>query len=421
MDVYVSDVLDEANTIYQEINEETVNTDNIDSALDMAESIGASVDGIKTESISPINLKLLKLNFEDILGFDLLQALPTQIKMEDGASHSQTKIIQESIKTIVRDFWEALKSAFNSLWARLKTWYITVTSASESLIKKANKIKTEAERTNNVAKERKFDFKGYKAIHSDGKVNSAVVRSGIKELKGVLDQALNVRTTNEVENFISAAEESLDDYITSPNRGAPDASWVNRFSDVYTPSVAIKTNPVTDSLIKEQVIYDEANATYKITDKLPGNKAVVYSELNSSSTLPMADKIALISAKVVTTSKREYTEQTVSAETLHPAQIIDICDSVVDISEQITFYEKAWQRRDKFMSRMIKAIDKSIDRIDNEEVGENEDKIYKKTMRAIISAIKRSNTYNASLLNLSLAVSAGAISYCSASLTLYKD
>lgn len=420
-DVYVSDVLEEANSIYNEINDDNTNLDNIDSALDMAEEVGASVDGIKTESISSVNLKLLKVNLESILGFDLISAINAGVKMEDGANRSQTKFISESIKTIVKDFWEALKSGFNAIWARLKTWYITVTSASESLIKKATRLRNDAGKVNGVATERKFDFKGYKTIHTDGKVSSPVVRNGLKELKGILDQSLNVRTTNEIENFIEAAEEALDDFVKSPDRGNPDASWVNRFSDIYTPSVAVKVSPLGDQFIKDQIIYDEQNAKYSVSANLPGNKAVVFSELSNSSTLPMSEKLNLVYARIVNTTKREYNEMSVNAETLHPAQIMDICDTLIELNEQISFFEKAWQRRDKFMSRMLKELDKSIEKIDSEDIGEGEGKIYKKTMRSIISAIKRSNTYNASLLNLVLSVSVGCVNYCSASLSLYKD
>lgn len=420
-DICVSDVLEEANNIYTEIASENDNVDNIDTALDMAEEVGASIDGIKAESISSENLKLLKINLESILGFDLLAELKAGVKLEDGTNRSQSKLIQESIRTIVRDFWEALKNAFNALWARLKTWYITVTSASESLIKKATKLRNDADKVNGIATERKFDFKAYKTIHTDGKVSSPLIRGGLKELKAILDSSLNVRTTNEVENFIQAAEDALDNFVKQPDRGQPDSSWVNRFSDIYTPTVAIKTSPLTDKFVQNQIIFDSDNAEYKISANLPGNKAVVYSELKNSSSLPMADKIALISGRLVNTSKREFTEQTVSAETLHPAQIIDICDSIIELNEQITFFEKAWQRRDKFMSRMLKALDTSISKIDNEEVGESESKVYKKTMRSIVAAIKRSNTYNASLLNLVLSVSSGCLAYCSASLSLYKD
>lgn len=419
-DLNVSDVLEEANNIYNEINEETQNHSNIDNALELAEEVGASLEGVKTESISPVNLKLLKLNMEAVLGFDLIQAINAGVKMEDGTNTTQSKLIHESVKSVIRDFWNALKNAFNALWARLKSWYITVTSASESLIKKANKIKTDADRLMTMPQERKFEFKTYKAIHMDGKVASQYLRPALKELKGIVDQALNVRTTNEVENFITGAENALEDFVKSSNASNADASWVKRFSDLYTPSVAVKTNAVTDTFIKDQIIYDEANANYKQTNTLPGNRLVVYSELKDTSTVPMAEGLGLISARVVRKDKRDYNEQSVQAETLSPSQILDICDSVIDLNEQITFYEKAWQRRDKFMNRVLRELDKSIERIDQEDLQEGKDKEYKKTTRAILAAIKRSNTYNASLLNVVLDVSSGCINYCSASMALYK-
>lgn len=421
LDLNVSDVLEEANTIYNEISTTDENHSNIDTALEMAEEVGASLEGIKTESINPVTLKLLKVNMESVLGFDLIAAINAGVKMEDGANRSQGKLIQESVQGIIRDFWQALKNSFNAIWARLKTWYITVTSASESLIKQANQIKAKADRTTVTTTERKFEFKNYKAIHIGGKVSSPLLRTGLKELKAIVDQALNVRSTNEVENFISGAENALEDFVKSQNAANADSSWVKRFSDLYTPSVGVKTDKVIDPFIKEQIIYDEQNAEYKQTAILPGNKVIVYSSLKETSTAPMFEGLGLISARVVRKDKREYSEMAVSAETLHPAQIIDICDTIIDLNEQISFYEKAWQRRDKFMNKVLKELDKSIERIDQEDLQEGKDKEYKKTTRAILAAIKRSNTYNASLLNLVLAVSAGSISYCQTSLSLYKQ
>ena len=421
MDLNVSDVLEEANNIYNEITTTSEDNSNIDHALDMAEEVGASLEGVKQESVDSTTLRLVKLNMESILGFDLIQELKAGIKMEDGANTTQTKMIQESIQGIIRDFWQALKNSFNAIWARLKTWYITVTSASESLIKKANKIKDKAERIATSPTERKFEFKNYKAIHVGGKVSSPLLRTSLKDLKALVEQALNVRSTNEVENFISGAENALEDFVKSSNTNNADASWVKRFSDLYTPSVGVKTDQVIEPFIKEQIIFDEQNAEYKQSSTLPGNKVIVYSSLKETSTVPMHEGLGLISARVVNKDKREYNEQVVSAETLHPAQVADICDTIIDLNEQISFYEKAWQRRDKFMSKVLKELDKSIERIDQEDLQEGKDKEYKKTTRAILAAIKRSNTYNASLLNLVLAVSAGSLSYCDASLAMYKQ
>lgn len=419
-DLNVSDVLEEANNIYNEITTTSEENTNIDHALDMAEEVGASLEGIKTESISPVTLKLLKVNMEAVLGFDLVEALKAGIKMEDGANVTQTKMVHESVQGIIRDFWQALKNSFNALWARLKSWYITVTSAAESLVTKANKIKSKAERLSQSPTERNFEFKKYSTIHVGGKVNAGLLRTGLKDLKGIVEQALNVRTTNEVENFISGAENALEDFVKSSTASNADASWVRRFSDLYTPSVGVRTDKVIEPFIKEQIIFDEQNAEYKQTAVIPGNKVIVYSALKETSTVPMYEGLGLISARVVNKDKREYNEQAVQAETLHPAQILDICENIIELADHISFYEKAWQRRDKFMSKVLKELDKSIERIDQEDLQEGKDKEFKKTTRAILAAIKRSNTYNASLLNMVLAISAGSLNYCESSLALYK-
>ena len=94
MDLNVSDVLEEANNIYNEITTTSEDNSNIDHALDMAEEVGASLEGVKQESVDSTTLRLVKLNMESILGFDLIQELKAGIKMEDGANTTQTKMIQ---------------------------------------------------------------------------------------------------------------------------------------------------------------------------------------------------------------------------------------------------------------------------------------------------------------------------------------
>lgn len=417
-DLSVSDVLTEASTIYQEITQTEESNDNIDAALELVEEVGDSAGGIVQEGFSSENTKLLKKVMKGLVNINILER--HDIKMEDGMNPTQTSLVFESVKQLVRDFWQALKNSFNAIWAKLKSWYITVSSASESLVKKANTIKTKADRIGSSPTERRFEFKQYASIQIDGKVSSPVLRNGLKLAKTVVDQSLNVRTTNEIENFIESAENALDNFIKNSSANNPDSSWVNRFSDLYQPSVNVPTSPLQDPKIQQQIIFDDKNAEYKITDKMPGDIAIVYSNLQASSTLQMSEKLGLISARLVKTSQKEETAQAISVDVLHGAQISDICDSIIELNEQITFYEKSWQRRDKFMNKVIANLDKSIEKIDNEEVQEGHDKVYKKTTRSILSAIKRSNTFNASLINYIVKLSAGSLAYCEASLTFYK-
>lgn len=417
-DLNVSDVLSEASDIYQQITQTSDQNDNIDNALELVEEVGDSAGGLVQEGFSSVNTKLLKIVLEDIVGVDLLTTY--SVKLEDGMNPTQTKLVMESVKQVVRDFWQALKNSFNAIWAKLKSWYITVTSASESLVKKANKIKSRAETLSTTPTERKFEFKHPENIQIQRKVNSASLQAGLKTVNTVLEQTLNTRSTNEVENFIEAAEDALDNFIKNSSASNPDSSWANRFSDLYKPSVNVKTSPLSDVKIKEQIIYDDKNAEYDITDVMPGDTSIVYSKLKAESTLPLSEKLGLISARLVKTTQKEA-ESTVQADTLYPEQVSAICDLVVELNEQITFYEKAWQRRDKFMNKVLSSLDKSIEKIDNEEVEEGHDKVYKKTTRAILAAIKRSNTFNASLINYVVKVSAGSLSYCEASLTFYKQ
>ena len=174
-DLNVSDVLSEASDIYQQITQTSDQNDNIDNALELVEEVGDSAGGLVQEGFSSVNTKLLKIVLEDIVGVDLLTTY--SVKLEDGMNPTQTKLVMESVKQVVRDFWQALKNSFNAIWAKLKSWYITVTSASESLVKKANKIKSRAETLSTTPTERKFEFKHPENIQIQRKVNSASLQA----------------------------------------------------------------------------------------------------------------------------------------------------------------------------------------------------------------------------------------------------
>lgn len=416
-EVFVSDILSEASEIYDQVNEISSQNDNIDNALELTEEIAKAPGGVIQESFSTVNTKLLKTVMESIVGFDITARY--NVKMEDGMNITQGNLVFESVREIVKDFWAALKASFNATWAKLKSWYITITSASESLIAKSNKIRARAERLGSSPKERRFDFKAYEAIHVDGKLNATIMREGLKTIDGVLEQTLNVRSTNEVENFIEAAEDALDNFIKNSTATNPDSSWVNRFDDLYRPAVKVKTTPLNDKKIQDKILYDPKNAEYNITDMMLGDTRVVYSKLNATSQLTMYEKIGLIAARLVRDDSKDR-GATISVDTLFPEQISSICDTVNTLNEQVTFYEKAWQRRDKFMNRVISTLDKSIEKIDNEDMELGHDKVYKKTTRAILNAIKRSNTFNSSLINYVVRVSASSLAYCEASLAMYE-
>lgn len=419
--VNVSDVLADANAIYSEVTETTDQHDNISDALDVIEDMSETTGGLVMEGmgLDRTQANLMRKTLVNVIGLDLLAAHHVGENQEVGKT--TTKLVTESLKQVVKDFWQALKSSFNVVWAKLKNWYITISSAAESLSKKAKATKTKAERlVGATAKEKRFDFKKASEICMNRKVSPSLLKGGMESLKDLTEQTLNVRTASEVEKFINAAQDSLDDFVkNTKTKATPDDSWVSRFNDIYTPSVAVKVTALTDPNIKKRIVADEDNFEYKITGVLPGDLVVVYSELKDTSTLDMAEKVGGIGATVVRAHDKDI-ESTQSVETLQPFQVADFCDQIVDFCDVVTFYEKAWQRRDKFMNGVLGNLDKAINNIENEDLEEGMDKAFKRTARAITSAVKRSNSFNAGVINTIVKVSANVLLYCSASLAQYS-
>lgn len=428
----VSQLLSEANQLYIGITKSAENEQQINKALGTLEKVTDIIennskdvfeDGDEdTTSLTPTTTKIVKTVLESVLGFDVIKEMAIDLRLEDGSNKYQTRLITESVKSIMVDFWFALKKSFNDNWAKLKTWYITVASASEAIVKKANEIKAQADMLNGVPEVKSFELRDFKFITLGGKIDSGALRKSLETLKVITEQTLNARKTTEMEKYIDSADNAVAQYLKSDGTGQIDTSWIRRFNDVFRPPMDVQLNTVTSEELKNKFQVNESNAIYQLSSMLPGGKAIVFTEVKDSSTLPFHEQLALIDATVIDVlPEEEFAKQSVLADTLYPPQISDICKSIIDLNDQISFYEKAWQRRDKFMEKTISQLDKAIDGIaaegDNDKLTLN----YKLGVRSVLDSIKRSNGYNASLLNMVIASSAGALNYCQASLAMFNN
>lgn len=418
----ISDVLAEANDIFNSLNEASNEDKKIEVALDTAEEVGQELKTLKGESVNSTTARLIKLNFESILGNTVFEDAGIEFDAENGADAATVDRVNEVADVAVREFWLAAKSSFNGVWGTTKEWHAIVEKAADALSAELNAIITESSKINDRANNQYFEFTKYKDIAINNELNFSMLNRGISDINSIINGCLNVRNTSEFESFIETAVETIETHMKSPT-GRPDDSWFPRFRDVYQPGKDVKlTNEIDENLVDLMSFTSVEALDIKQSPVLPGNVCIVYTSPKNDANLSFAEKINSISAEFFSMKKEdESTPQAIRVSTLHPEQINDVCKLSLELLEHIQFYDKAWARRTKFMDKVIKDFDKAIGNIIEPSLTQVEKDFYKRAVFSTMRAIKSHNSYIATLLNMVLRTVVGVVAYCRASMSQFGN
>lgn len=418
----ISAVLAEANDIYKSLTEAKEEDSNIANALETAEEVGQEVKTLKGESINSTTARLLKLSLESLLGNTIFEDAGIEFNADEGADSATVERVEEVSQVAVREFWLAYKSSFNSVWGTTKQWHSTIEKAANDLTAEINDIIAKAAKINERAREPYFEFTKYKDIAIKDELNFSMLNNGVKDLNSILTSCLNVRNTSEFESFIQTASDTVEAHMKNPN-GRPDDSWIARFRDIYHPGKDIKLNEEIDEKVFDGLSLLSRDAiNVAQTPVMPGNITIFYCQPKPENNLSFTEKINSLCAEFVSVKKEDETEpQSIKVATLHPEQINDVCKISLELLEHVQFYDKAWERRAKFMDRMIKDIDKAVNTIVEVELTDVDRKFYKRAVFAIMNAIKSHNSYIATLLNMVLRICVGVVYYCKASMSQFSN
>lgn len=417
----MSDLIAETNELYRGVEDDTDLSDKIEQGVEQMEELSL-VTQVATES-APLSAQAMRMvaivvkqsTGEDVIGTNLMG-------MENVVDDSryQTNIALESIRETLRAFYQAVKRTFYSIWAKIKDWYIKVASLRASIERKAKELIDKASEVTGTANTASFDFARANALHNGKKLSYQTLLPSFDILIKFTNQSLNVKRDTDFENFISTAEEMVKKLVTAMDGG--DDTELLKFSSLYAPAPSVSTSDITDEALKK-IYQDEDNNTLTITKAFPGDFAAIISRPNEK----MSDPINFVRQcwiRLAPNTAKHSNVDSVSVKTLYPTQVAKFGEMVLESCDSILFFDKAWQRRDKFMNKIFKELDKQVDEIDKGLTDSSADaakeEIAKKLIRSTIAAIKRNNTFNTNLINYNLKVCAAVLELGRACLNQYK-
>lgn len=419
----MSDLIAETNDLYQKLEQDHNLSDKIDQGVEQMEelnqvtAVAAEAAPLTAQQLRFAGLIIKQSTGENVLGHNLMG----MENAEDDNKH-QTRIALETIKETLRSFYQALKRTFYSIWASIKTWYIKVASLRASIERKAKDLLEKANAVTGSPKESSFEFKRAKDLHNDRKLSYQTLYPAFDNLIKFTSQSLNVKRDSEFENFISTAEKMVEKLKASADSDVDDTDLV-KFEGLFIPTPATPTTSVDDPELKK-IYQDAENNTLIITKAFPGDRAAIISSPSSTAGLSPVEHIRNCWIRLAPNKAKPADIDGITVRTFYPAQVARFAEMVQESCDAILFFDKAWQRRDRFMNKIFKELDRQIDQIDKGLTDSSSDtKVENETkglIRAIITAIKRSNTFNANLINYNLKVSAAVLDLGNACLLQYK-
>lgn len=402
----------------------------VELAEDVTEEVEASLDGVKTEGLGldRVGMSLALSSLRRIAGKQYKHVVGQNINMESiGAGRSgrqeQTRIVLEDLKDTLKAAWEAIKNAFKKAWAKIKTWYIKTFDASKKLKARATKIRDRANSTASTIDEKTFKFSPAKTI---------AVNGGLKDV-GEFTNALGrvEKLSGSLLDLVqsSKVDEAADEFLELFDGARDDAIHAKKVFDKVTKAYTFdKVQKVIEDKVKNS-FGPNTEVTVTTSGVLPGDKAVV--DLVGVKSATETDTVKIVAAARRTrltfanTKDKPKEVSGESTKTLSNSEIAKICDSVIEIAENIFDFKKGWENRDRSQEKLIKEIDTKM----KDVAKENEDKDTPDTAKARLARsvagaatdlVRRDSSFKAAFVSYAMSVSGVALSYCEASFKHHK-
>ena len=409
-----------------EIVEADAEAEDLGERVDLAEELTETVEPVVTEGagLDVASMKLLLTGMRRVAGPRAKHLVGRDVKMESisaGVSgrREQTRIQFESLKDTLKAAWEAIKAAFKKAWAKIKTWYIKTFDASKKLKARAEKIRSRAESSSATIDKKNFSFSGAKSIAIDGKVkDGGAFVSALETVKSLSESILEVKKTDDVGKIA----EDLADALNDVTKDSLAAAVSKIHEDVKTKTgVSGLSSTVSDAKVLAS-LGDSKEIKVSASTELPGGKLVVNivgkgsAGVEGSIANLRRTRAAFINAK---DKPREVASE---VSTLNSSQVAKVCDSVIDVAENIFDFKKAWENRDKDQEKTIKAIDDAFRELSREDEDNAAD--VRRNARGIASAaaalLRRDASFKAAFVSYAMSTCNVALSYCERSMAQYK-
>ena len=400
----VAELLAETDQLFNKVSESRDLSSKIESVTEQLETIQAEV--VQEGGLSDYSRKLISRTYKTLVGKDLIGDRLIALEGADGADDEfKDGVVQEIQQNTLNEFLLALKRMFYNNWGDTKSWYGKVVSLRETITRKNADIKERASKVTGDPKSAEFVFKDNIDVDNNGKISYQEMLTGLEAMLAFTEKRLTAKVDKEFEDFVIGVQRIVDGYKV---KAEVDETELLKYKNLYTPPPEVSTQPLSDRNVRAQLT-DSDSAELIQSKRFPGSAFVVISSPGAKSGATPYSFIEDTWIKLYTDKAAEEKES-VKVRTFYPNQIVYISDLVQQLMDSLAYFDKSWERRDRFMTKVFASLDKTVgvisDKLTDSSSDKKTDAELRGLCRVMIRSIQLDNTFNSMLINHVIRISA---------------
>lgn len=413
-----ADLLNETESLYTKVSQSNDLSNKIDVVAQELENIQAEV--IQEGGLTDYSRSIISRTYKTLVGQDLIGGRLLALEGADGADDEfKDGVVEEVQNNTLNEFLIALKRTFYDNWGDTKSWYSKVTSLRENVANKNVDTKTRASKVTGDPKTTEFVFKENLDVDNNGKVSYQELLSGLEAMLIFTEKRLNAKVDKEFEDYVVTIQRLVEAY---KSKSEVNETELLKYKTLYSPPPEVSTRDLEDGTVRPR-LSDSETSTLTQSKRFPGATYAVISAPGAKSGATPYSFIEDTWIKLYTDKSAEEKES-VRVRTFYPNQIVYVSDVIEQLIDSLAYFDKSWERRDRFMTKVFGSLDKTISVISERLTDSTSDKKTDAELRGLcrimIRAIQLDNTFNSMLINHVIKTSAQVIDLNNACLLQYQ-
>ena len=221
------------------------------------------------------------------------------------------------------------------------------------------------------------------------------------------------------EDFIVGCQRVVDGY---KSKGEADYTELLKYKDLYSPPPEVLTSELEDKTVKAQLT-DSDSAKLIQTRRFPGATYVV---ISAPGTEQKATPVSFIEDTWVKlyTEKSAAEKDSIKVRTFYPNQIVHLATELSKGLDSLGYFDKSWERRDKFQSKLEREVDqivKEVDQEDHDKVDSTVQRAVRQYAEAFTASVRRRTTFESQFISYALNTASAMLNYSERSLAQHKS
>lgn len=392
-----AELLSETDRLYGKLTDGVNLSSKIENVTEQLENIQSEI--AQEGGLSDFSRSIISKTYKSLVGQDLIGSRLISLEGVDGADDEfKDGVIAEVQNNTLNDFLVALKRSFYDNWGDTKSWYSKVTSIRETILRKNIDCKDRASKVTGEPKTLEFIFKENLDVDNNGKVSYPELSGGLDAMLAFTEKRLTAKVDKEFEDYVVGIQRLIDGYKT---KSEVDETELLKYKNLYTPPPEVVTSPLSDKTVQAKLT-DSDTAELVQSKRFPGGTYAVISTPGDKSGATPYSFIEDTWIKLYTDKEAEEKES-VKVRTFYPNQIVYISDIIAGLLDSLTYFDKSWERRDRFMTKVFGSLDKTVGvisaKLTDSSVDKKTDAELRGLCRIMIRAIQLDNTFNSMLIN----------------------